>query len=238
MYFPVDKHRANWFENKDELIIAFPNAEDEWAPVTAYKLNGEKITLNAFDPPSAPVLAISPCEHHGVHVGTLNKLQQTTLPPDDGDGGGAGGGGGSGGGSSHGPRVNSNWEILHAMKLHDDGEAWILGDPEIYTVAASPQVGELSRDNFDNVNDEEVYYTLNHNLFHWYWNDYGNWYKLKVAEEDGFGVDVTVSYSGVSVTISITNDDDDLGEKIINKNDPYNEKYPTGDVDFGITYQE
>ncbi len=228
VYFPVDEHRNNWYENKDKLLIAVVHPAKEWEPATAYKLNGEKVLLDPYTPPEEPVLVVSLCEHSGVHYGKLNNPNNKTTPPDDG------GGGGWGGGGSHGPRVNGNWEILHQILLHDDGEGWLLGDPEIYFVTASHDFGELTTEWLPEVNDEEVLYTVDRYMFHWYWNEYGTSYRLKVAEADDW--DYSISILGQRVSINITNDDEDLGSKIVNKDDPYNEKYETGMAYFRITY--
>jgi len=49
-----------------------------------------------------------------------------------------------------------------------------------------------------------------------------------------------MSHLGVESTfnISISNGDEDLGMKIINKNDPYDQYYSTGKVVFSIVYQD
>ncbi len=228
IYFPVDEHRAGWYQRRNDLLIAVVHPAKEWEPATAYKLNGEKVELSPYTIPEEPVLVVSLCEHRGIHPGNRVKINA----PIDNDGGGSGGGG------SYGPRVNGNAEILKGMTLHDDCEPWILGDAEIYTICASPSGGELSVDYLVNVDDDGPYYQLNHELFNWYWNDYGNWYKLKIAEEDGWGVDFEINIFGTTVEIDIYNDDDDLGAKVVNKNDAYNKKYSTGKADFWITYEE
>ena len=113
------------------------------------------------------------------------------------------------------------------------------GDPEIYFVTASPKVGELTKEWLDNVNDEGVVYTVDRYMFTWDWTNYGDFYRLKVGEDDAGGLsDVTISYTGVSVSIDLGGDDEDLGSKIINKTDDYGEFYYTGKVWFSIKYQE
>ncbi|HGY55196.1 MAG TPA: hypothetical protein ENK44_05835 [Caldithrix abyssi] len=105
----------------------------------------------------------------------------------------------------------------------------------IICIFSLPLNKNLCRIWIDNVDDDGPLYTLNKKLFRWYWRDYGNWHNLNIAEADD-DWDYSISILGQGVSINITNDDEYLGSKIVNKDDPYNEKYETGMAYFRITY--
>ncbi|HID39618.1 MAG TPA: hypothetical protein EYP36_08910 [Calditrichaeota bacterium] len=105
VYFPVDEHRANWYENRDKLRIAVVHPAREWDPATAYTLDGQTVELDPYTPPKEPALVVSLCEH---------------------------GGGSDGDGYRNHPRQNGDEEYLYKGRQRVCEEGYFLGDPEIY----------------------------------------------------------------------------------------------------------
>ncbi|MHB2148189.1 hypothetical protein ACX8XP_03965 [Calditrichota bacterium LG25] len=122
IYFPIKEHQSAWFENRQNLLVAYVNPADEWAPVNAYGLNGEKKILDPNNPTSdeEPVLVIIPCEHHGIHYGNFNKIMAESEPPDDP-------GEGSGGNYTQPYRL-----YLEDMYIEDNSEPVYAEPAEIY----------------------------------------------------------------------------------------------------------
>jgi hypothetical protein len=92
------------------------------------------------------------------------------------------------------------------IRLRDDNEPWISGDPEIMLIARSAD-GYLSyHGGFNDVNSENKWYypwrfigcTSADVVFYWY-------------EDDSGSLDVTPSYGGVSLNVKISNGDDFMG---------------------------
>jgi hypothetical protein len=92
------------------------------------------------------------------------------------------------------------------IRLRDDNEPWISGDPEIMLIARSAD-GYLSyHGGFNDVNSENKWYypwrfigcTSTDVVFYWY-------------EDDSGSLDVTPSYGGVSLNVKISNGDDFMG---------------------------
>jgi len=234
VYFPVKGHFEKWLKNKNNIYVGYSISEREWEPVTVFDLKGNSFQLSATETPNIPVLMIIPCEHRGNHkLPTKSRVNSQQIVGDDDDGGGGYGGGGV---PNHN-RVDGNPEILSTVELYEDGESWFKGDPEIYYVIAAQIAGEIDRTYLPNVNDENHVYTLNREMFDWHWS-YGDYYKIRFAEEDNGGYTVGANAYGVGFNISIKDDDDDLGMKIVNKDDAYNKNYNTGYVSFYIKYQE
>ena len=263
VYFPVDEHRNNWYENKDKLLIAVVHPAKEWEPATAYKLNGEKVLLDPYTPPEEPVLVVSLCEHGGIHLGNAIK---TNAPIDDGDGGGGSGGGSGGGTSCSGPGDGCNEPlqdgariIMHKMKQDVCEEGWALGDPEIrYSIKESKNKNYLiSNENPGDLWDctyggflgLEIFHdynwkTINHYDFFWHFNDYGNFVVYHFFESDGGwpGKEVSFTFYGITFKFDIGNDDEDMGAKSIHKDDGYlepgvDQAYDSGDMRFYIDWQ-
>jgi hypothetical protein len=92
------------------------------------------------------------------------------------------------------------------IRMRDDNEPWISGDPELMLIARSAD-GYLSyHGGFNDVNSENKWYypwrfigcTSTDVVFYWY-------------EDDSGSLDVTPSYGGVSLNIKISNGDDFMG---------------------------
>ncbi len=197
IYFPVDAHRKNWYQRRNDLVIGFADPNEEWGAITAYRLNGEQVTLTADAPPDFPVLMINLCEHVDGHM-------TEQVPIDDGDGGG--GGGGSGGGSPcydaadgcEEERQDGARMILYKVKQTDCNEAWNLGDPEIYYSVKSGK--GYSKENVS-LGDKWNCYWKWGGIFHdygwkkvkkydahWYWSTYGDYMVYFFYEDDaGWG---------------------------------------------------
>ena len=172
-YFPIKSHRFNWFENKKNLLVASVNIADEWAPIKAYSLSGQSITLDPNTPTSVnePVLVIIPCEHHSVHKGNFNTIMEETTPPGDG-------GGGSGGGYPQPYKL-----YLEDMYIIDDCEPIYAEPAEIYFKVN--YIGNSSIQSTDTPWDDldDRWYTDKFlTIFSSY--DYGNEWHIEVWESD------------------------------------------------------
>jgi len=231
VYFPVAAHRDKLPTQKDKLLVAVPPLfikDDLWTVVTAYNINGETKSLDAIVPPEEPVLVIIPCEHGGEHsiISTDSDLViRKELSP-------------SGDGNEH---EYGMVEILYKIKIHDDHEPWIKGKPEIYASWGF----EMPTNNYGkywmnsgskDVNEEGKWYTINGNLFRWY-SEYGSVFAMQIFESDGGSNKLGVTINGKKFAIEWEDDDDSLGRTIINFQDPWDDRYDTGDAEWYMRFE-
>ena len=254
-YFPVDKDRETWFNNLNDLLIATPDVSNEWGEFPANDLSGRTIMLSPEKKPSNPVLVIFPCEHHGIHAGSLNQTEQQSIDDGDEGGGGSGGGSGGSGGSSHPPLEDGARIKMHQMKQDVCEEAWDLGDPEIrYSIKNSTHQDYLIKDenpgdkwdctwHWDGIHHDYGWKTIDHYDFFWHFADYGNYVVYYFYEDDFDTGDQTISYTfhGLKFTFKIGNHDDDMGAKCVDKDDGYlepgvDQAYDSGDMRFYIDW--
>lgn len=216
-------------ETEIPIVVYLPYGVDEEkiGVVKGYDSEGNEIFLPIDKDPGKPVVVIGFNER----IKIINANLQTL--PDDGEGGG----GYSPPPTPHGPRIDGGWEYLEGIKIYNDHEPFLKGKPEIYIVVGL-QTGTSVKKELTDVDEENIYYYYHLGLFRWYWSTYGVYYKIEVAEHDAGDWTITVSYKDGSISITIPDGDDSLGEGLVHKNDPYNEKYDTGDSSFWITYDE
>lgn len=199
IYFPVDKHRETWTNNRNNLLVAYnPLGIDdtEWEGVTAYTLSGEKRTLDPWNTPKEPVLVISLCEHHGNHsVEKKGFIDTDKNLIDDVLGASTRYGKCGGGGTKH-----KIWRIrVTDFRLMDDHEPWIAGDPEIYVKVRHPANDDNANwriTDFPDVNEEKLYDEGSYSWLpktiyseEYYHGNYNPAYNtdVEVWEDDGWG---------------------------------------------------
>lgn len=142
LYLPVPAHRQQW-AGGPSLIVASMLDEDE-NPV-AFDLDGHRLAdLSRKAPPGTPVLVLAPVEQSfaGPAGGpALATCGDDCQPPCQGDscGGTAGGGDGDVG------SVPGGILRLAGIKIDDDHEPWMSGDPEfeVWVWAAAPDGSPL-----------------------------------------------------------------------------------------------
>lgn len=141
-YMPVSTHRGSWRGDANLLVASL--LVDHATPI-AYSLSGAPVELSPETPPSTPTLALVPVEtdfsrpldsrgrntddQGGTTIGTLCIDCEQATP-------------GSGGGSTRPSGLYMTYS-----HLHNDGEAWLKGSPEIEVfVSGPPAPGQEGRE--------------------------------------------------------------------------------------------
>lgn len=219
-------------ENEIPVVVYIPYGVDDEkvGVVKGYDANGNELYFSMDEDPGKPVVVIGWNERVGYN---LMKPSFTVVAPPPID---EGGGGGGGGGYTPQERVNGGTEILSYIRTRDDGEAWLKGKAETYVVIAWQNGDYITKQLVDVDYDGKDYFPYL-SLFNWYWATYGGeYYKLKFGEHDASGWPITVSYKGASISITLPDGDEDLGEDVVHKLDNYNEYYDTGNTMFRIIF--
>ena len=129
-------------------------------------------------------------------------------------------------------------EVLYQIKINNDHEPWIKGDPEIYaTYSFVDNQGIKGQYHMSNVNNEGTWYTVNGDLFYWQ-GYYGNTMIMAIWEKDGTNYGTfTYSHSGFTYTVAIFDGDDQLGSNPVSFFDPICGYYSTGDSEYKMRHQ-
>lgn len=127
-YMPVQEHRERWRGEAPVLVAAL--LEDEELPI-AYRTDGSTVSVSAADAPDTPTLVLVPVETDfsrpldaasATNVGDQNGMAIGSFLVTCEDGGCDGGGG---------TVTKPAGLYMTFSRLHDDGEPWTKGNPEI-----------------------------------------------------------------------------------------------------------
>ena len=121
IYFPVVAHRKHW-RGDEHLLVAFVPLADDMSlqEIYAWSVKDQKpVILSAQEPPATPVLVIALTE---------KETYATRKPPPPTDVGSV-----KGPEPKDKPKSDNSYFGASYLKMRDDREPWILGNPEIYT---------------------------------------------------------------------------------------------------------
>lgn len=195
------------------LVAVSPEGIDDLAltQITAYDSQGQVHTLDARAIPDRPVVVIGLSERTdetGKLLAEFNPARakgQQAFPF-----------GISSGIAPQGCQGNY-WENMYQVHIRDAKEPWILGAPEVRLKISTPKNKRGVYDaDFLSVNDTNLWYFYNRDLFYWTDSNNGPWIEYFWYESDGGDpktVKVSVSARGVTATVEfpIGNGDDIYG---------------------------
>ena len=143
---PVREHLANLQSSETIYVACAPLAdESEVTSIVAYS-NGERISLSAAEPPKIPTLVVVPAEQASAEP-TYPLTFSAETAPEENPG-----------------RVVDDWVGLPWIRITNDHESWVCGDPEIYVKIRRWHLPSChihtSTVNLPGVNDEFVWYYL------------------------------------------------------------------------------
>ena len=139
-------------------------------------------------------------------------------------------------------RVDGAAEFIKSIRTDNINaiETWIRGPRcEIKVVSISSKTKSIISTDFFNPKRSEIkdtWKTENHKLINWRKDEYGTYITMQWFEEDGGGTaTTTIAYkheSGITSTLSysIKENDDDLGQKTVHFDDYINIEYNTGKI--------
>jgi hypothetical protein len=160
--------------------------------IKAFDAEGNEHVLNARTLPSKPVILLSQNERTDAKGNVLAHFSSLTQSPS----------------ATSNLQAQACYRNVYVtdIRMRDDNEPWISGDPELMLIARSAD-GYLSyHGGFNDVNSENKWYypwrfigcTSTDVVFYWY-------------EDDSGSLDITPSYKGVSLNVKISNGDDFMG---------------------------
>lgn len=169
---PVRAHRDLLGNSNTVYVAAAPLAEEsEVKSITAFS-KGERITLDAHEPPTLPTLVVLPAE-------TLSEeptypLMISAEPEPE----------------KNPARVVDDYVGIPWIKITNDHESWVCGDPEIYVRILRWQLPSCKLINqtvgLPGVNDENVWYYLHdsNSTYKYVSNSYVHVIRFEVWEAD------------------------------------------------------
>jgi hypothetical protein len=135
------------------------------------------------------------------------------------------------------PHNYGDQEIFYQIKINNDHEPWVKGDPEIYaTYSFVDNQGIKGQYHMANVNNTGTWYTINGPLFYWQ-SYYGNTLAMAIWEKDGTNWGTfSYSFSGFTFSVQIFDGDDQLGGNPVSFFDPVCGYYSTGDAEYKMRF--
>ena len=231
----------NWdADNYTPLVAYIPVNFDEktFTKIKAFDKDGNIYWLPLDKDPDFPVIVLGYNERTDDN-GNLLDLNNSfkNYPINDGSGGGGDGGGG---GSTS--RSNGLDEYIKDIKFTNlnEYESWSLGKPEIRLRVYTETISYINSASWNPTRSsvKNKYKTINHRIFSWHWNMYGNAIIVDWTEEDwgDWEKPVTISAYGVSVTFNIRNADEHIGYCIVPKTDSKSTEYSAGEFKWHQDY--
>lgn len=229
-------------------LVAVGVSNEDAVVLKAFDSQGNEHELDARVEPALPVVVVALNERIDASGQPQSFLDidgyaDTQAGAELGLRGGDGGAMRTSASSSRTSRTSPHAETIGSIYLINDHEPWWKGSPEIkmqMNLVAQPGI-DAWRGSFPDVDDEGVWYHVDHFLFYWYRdppnNDMGSAGAVKWWEEDFsiFETTVSVSYriaDGSTVTFSfkLGSQDDDMGSALVNFADRLGTTYNTGDI--------
>ncbi len=180
LYIPVKAHRAKWKGGKDFIVAVSPYGDDmAFQTTVGYSVaDGRRVVLDAKQPPETVVMVIAPEEHADHNMPTpepdvpSRKAPHEDKPKPD---------------AGKSEKQNSVFSMSY-IKIHQTGESWLRGDPEIYLLAGQicNGVSKAYRFNLPRVNSKGVWYYVG-DLNQMYFDATCSWDTFYAVWEDDDG---------------------------------------------------
>lgn len=138
------------------------------------------------------------------------------------------------------PRESGDMEYIHRVKIINDYENWLLEPAEIRVRVYAPNypASYIAEVFIGDPEPEDEWHTINQQLLRWYHDDYGDYLVLDWYEHDnGSTINIDFTLRGINFSGTYTNDDDPMGRKPVNVDDPKTTVYDTGDVEWRNRWQ-
>ncbi len=143
---PVKAHRDRLSQTVTPYVGVVPSTDETHTKSIVAFREGKRVTLDAQVPPDVPTLIVTPAESSSTDP--HYPLRIVDEPAEDEEFPG---------------RIVDDFVGIRWIRLLDDHESWVSGDPELYVRITRCSGGSFSqvRINLPGVNDENVWYRLN-----------------------------------------------------------------------------
>lgn len=186
------------WDGESTILVAYtPLTIDDmdWKEIYAYDADMKECKLDAKTEPDFPVMVVGINERVEYLQSAETQFNRSL------------------GKTSAGGRLSE--EYLYRIKIFEDGEGWLSGDPEIYIVSAGTNntYNRKERANLPSVNEIDHWYYPNIVLFNWeteIWGPYTG-YGVFEYDPDIYNYSVTILTPNVEVKVKNKDNDDFIG---------------------------
>jgi len=193
----------NWDTETVTPLVAFEPENEDASEIKAYDAEGKVHLLDAKVAPDQPIIVVGNNERidesgkvKSYFLPTINSAQEVKEPP------------------TTPPDQNTNIEVqggrcarMYYIWITNDHEPWWKGGAELYLIAKSDDGNIYYHGGFTSVDKTNRWYYVyartlgcaaSNVTYYWY-------------EQDGWSLDFTASYNGISLGVKIDDDDDFMG---------------------------